>query len=260
MAGNGAKPFRIDSIPNEVSLYPVWKFHNGDNAQWAAPSYDDNSWDTIYSDMQKEADQKKFTGIGWFRLHLKVSPALFHRKFVFSMEQAGASEVYLNGKRIFQFGTVSGTGHEVAFSPRTSTYFIEFGGDSNQVIVVRYSAWKAMLKNYFRPGFTITLEDTDVAMATLKSKETTLMWSYLFFAMFFTLAQNVFDRLATFGSDFRWCVHFCQTIQRCTNHVVRIGRTVGLCHHVRHTHYFKNCAHWATGDNASTFFRWRHQH
>ena len=186
MAGNGAKPFRIDSIPNEVSLYPVWKFHIGDNAQWAAPSYDDNSWDTIYSDMQKEADQKKFTGSGWFRLHLKVAPSLFYRKFVFSMEQAGASEVYFNGKRIFQFGTVSGTGHEVAFSPRTSTYFIEFGGDSNQVIVVRYSAWKAILKNYFKPGFTITLEDTNVAMATLKSKETTLMWSYLFFAMFFT--------------------------------------------------------------------------
>src|SRR5450830_969375 len=79
------------------------------------------------------------------------------------------------------------------------------------------------------------------------------------FAICFTLAQDVFNRLAALGCNFCWSVHFGQTVECCTDHVVRIGITIRLSNDVSHAHHFENCAHWTTGDHASTVFSWRHQ-
>src|SRR6478609_6142487 len=80
------------------------------------------------------------------------------------------------------------------------------------------------------------------------------------FAMSFTLAQDFFNGLAALGCNLRWGVHFRQAIQRSADQVVRVGRTVGLRHHVRYAHHFKNRAHRAAGDHAGTVFCRAHHH
>ncbi len=69
------------------------------------------------------------------------------------------------------------------------------------------------------------------------------------------LAQNIFDGLATLRCDIARRRLLAQPIERCTNEVVRVCRTVAFSHDVLHTHYIKHCAHWTTGNHTSTIFR-----
>ncbi len=55
-----------------------WKYHAGDDANWANPNFDDAGWETLKnSAMTKDSlPQTGWNGSGWFRLHLNVAPEL----------------------------------------------------------------------------------------------------------------------------------------------------------------------------------------
>src|ERR1700712_4079258 len=65
-------------------------------------------------------------------------------------------------------------------------------------------------------------------------------------------ADDLFDRLATLGGDFRGRRSALQAVQRGANHVVRIRRTVALGHDVSDTHDFEDSAHRAASNHAGT--------
>src|SRR5471032_155646 len=67
-----------------------------------------------------------------------------------------------------------------------------------------------------------------------------------------TLAQNIFDGLAALRRDVTRRGLLAQTVERCTNEVVRIRRTVALRHNVLNAHHVEHCAHRAAGDNTRT--------
>ncbi len=179
----------VDSIPNQLSLDTTWEFHAEDDMQWAQPSYNDNSWATVFSDLSAKHGGDKFNGIGWFRIHLKVAPALFNRTFILDVSQYGASQVYLNGKQIYKFGVVSSSPqNEVPDEPSNSTYFIEFGRDTNQVIAVRYSAWAALQKKIPKPGFEITIKNLSLLNAGSKNRQIGESAGMFIFAVFLVVS------------------------------------------------------------------------
>ncbi len=177
----------LDSIPGELSLDTTWKFHAGDDFRWASAAFNDNSWDTLRSDLKSGHAPDQFKGMGWFRIRLKISPSLFHKTFALNMSQDGASEIFLNGKRIYKFGVVSTRENEVPFDPSNNTYFIEFGSDTIQLIAVRYSAWTALEKHYKHPGFSITLKIIASLNSGWKMKQAGLTALMFFFTMFLVL-------------------------------------------------------------------------
>src|SRR5471032_70237 len=80
------------------------------------------------------------------------------------------------------------------------------------------------------------------------------------FVMMSALTQNLFNRLAAFGSDIGSSAHFCQAVERGAHQVVRVARAGGFRHDIGHAHYFEDCAHCAAGDDASTRLSWIHHH
>ena len=72
--------FHLDSIPAQsgVILNKGWKFHPGDDPQWAKPGYDDATWQPVDPtlDLHKVPIVKK-AGIGWFKLKIKVDSSLY---------------------------------------------------------------------------------------------------------------------------------------------------------------------------------------
>src|SRR5690606_18789581 len=64
---------------------------------------------------------------------------------------------------------------------------------------------------------------------------------------------NVFTCLAELGSNVSRCRASTQTVQCSANHVVWVAGTQALGYDVAHAHHFEDSAHWATGDNTSTF-------
>src|SRR5690606_2617845 len=74
------------------------------------------------------------------------------------------------------------------------------------------------------------------------------------------LPQDVFHRLATLGGDIGGSRAGAQAIEGSADHVVGITRAQTLGNDVAYAHHFKDGAHRATGDHASTFSGGRDQH
>ena len=138
----GIRDLTLDAINKGEGLLKTWKYHPGDNPEWANPDFDDTSWESTGTGLPlNEIPWSSWEGIGWFRIHLSVpDERLWHTPLALQvMYHAGASEIYLDGELIYTFGKV-GTreGEEKPYWER-DPQVISFSGMTNHVIAVRYS-------------------------------------------------------------------------------------------------------------------------
>ncbi|MDB5263416.1 MAG: hypothetical protein JWQ14_2699 [Adhaeribacter sp.] len=162
-----------------MELNQNWKFHPGDNANWADPAFDDRPWQVLnptqdihYLKQLREAE------IGWFRLQLQVDSSLLNIPLGITLFQVGASEIYLNGKLIHQLGVVSQNREdEVLCNPNNTPYSLQFTGGTHQVLAVRYSFTKGNPYLNFlgiwggNPTLVIKVMQADVAIQNLLYKK-----------------------------------------------------------------------------------------
>src|SRR6266498_5565387 len=94
--------FHIDSLSaheglllDGVFLDHSWKFHAGDNTEWANPNYNDNAWESINPTLDVHDSLPQISRHGiicWFRLHLSIDSSLQKKQLALIIEQSGASE------------------------------------------------------------------------------------------------------------------------------------------------------------------------
>ena len=153
--------------PNYVyELTGQWRYHPGDNAEWADPAFDDSQWELLNPALpQGVVSDSLWPGIGWFRVHVDVDSSLVGVPIGLMIEQAGASEVFLNGRRLFAFGTVGATQLTEVSDIRTWSQPRTFSFDSpgENVLAVRYSnhRWYQIALWGGEVGFTIELGRAD---------------------------------------------------------------------------------------------------
>ena len=134
-----------DSLQNgqSVELSKLnWKYAPGDDPAWAASQFDDRAWETLNGTAitLDSIPKSGWRGIGWFRLRLRVDPALANQPLALVMVHYGASEIYLDGKLVERFGTVGATPEtEVAYNPNTQPFGIVLNGQSEHVLAMRHS-------------------------------------------------------------------------------------------------------------------------
>jgi signal transduction histidine kinase len=161
----------VGKIPSSgFLLNKGWKFHPGDNPEWAKPVTDGSNWPSI----NPSADifylpQVTKAELGWFRLKLHFDTALVNKSLAINISQVGASEIYLNGRLIYRFGTVA-KDYETEQTQVTDNkpISIRFDSQATQVIAVRYSFNnKNIFINYLAPNLCLrlTLNDTNKAFA-----------------------------------------------------------------------------------------------
>jgi two-component system, NtrC family, sensor kinase len=99
--------FRIDSLPKAgVLLNQGWKWHAGDNPEWAKPEFDDTGWEDIDPTKDIHALPQVFNArVKWLRLTFEVTNKL-PLPLGLSINQAGASEIYLNGQLLQRIGHI----------------------------------------------------------------------------------------------------------------------------------------------------------
>jgi len=153
-------PERFRNKANQIELFENWKYHPGDISEWANPIYDDSSWPEVPTLLPADlVAQKGWPGVGWFRLHLEVDSLLLDIPLGMSLLQAGASEIYLNGKMLYRTGTIQtdSTTEQDSFS--CEPLFIVFSDHKPNILAVRYSNVNGM--QLFGPekwtGFRIVL-------------------------------------------------------------------------------------------------------
>ena len=139
----GIRELTLDDIEKGGALLVNWKYHPGDDQEWATPAFDDTGWESTESTwlFLNKIPRSGWEGIGWFRLHLSVpDERLWHTPLALQvMYQAGASEIYLDGELIYSFGKVGNRKEEEEPYWERNPQVISFSGETDHLIAVRYS-------------------------------------------------------------------------------------------------------------------------
>jgi hypothetical protein len=81
----------VDSINYKDILLDKWKFHPGDNMDWARSEFDDNTWGSINPSKDvTELSALWDNGICWMRLTLPIPDATTTNKLALLIKQTGA--------------------------------------------------------------------------------------------------------------------------------------------------------------------------
>ncbi|HET8638228.1 MAG TPA: SpoIIE family protein phosphatase [Acidobacteriaceae bacterium] len=108
-----------------VPLNGPWKFHIGDNPQWAGPNFDDSAWETVdlttkEGSFDPEQGTKGFvpgwtakghpgySGYAWYRMRIRITGANGPLALRAPVNVDDSYQVFANGRLIGSFGNFSG--------------------------------------------------------------------------------------------------------------------------------------------------------
>ncbi len=150
------KPFQIDSLPKQgILLDNGWKWHAGDNPNFAKVDFDDSKWESI--DPTKDImdlPQLRNTKVSWLRLTFELDTNLTKKGLALLVWQNGATEMYIDNEKFQQFGDFLENGKTIkatqpwgkeTFLPifsknKKHTISIRFGFES-QIKYIKWFGW-----------------------------------------------------------------------------------------------------------------------
>ncbi len=119
-----------------VELTFAWRFRSGDDPAWAEPGLDDADWVPVRPAMAGERPPGGWSGVGWFRRHLRLAPDVRGREVSLRIASPGEATVFLNGERLSREGS-SAAALETAF-PRREAWLARLPDGETAVLAVRY--------------------------------------------------------------------------------------------------------------------------
>jgi adenylate cyclase len=147
----GGNKRTVISLTTDSLVYSLernWLYLEGDSAVFAAKDYNDTGWKVTNPYRRVgDANAEQYSKPGWFRLHIVVDSSIAGKTLALSMTQLGASEIYLNGKRINSFGRIKGKDSTVNQDPQNTPVVITFPDTGEHVLAVRYVNYDAA-KNF----------------------------------------------------------------------------------------------------------------
>ncbi|MDR6944773.1 response regulator [Mucilaginibacter pocheonensis] len=144
---------RADSLnihENGFALHSLhWRFHIADDTDYSNPVIADSTWTIAKTMFGSTTKPKGWTGSGWFRLWLKVDESLTGKMLAFRIGQNGASEIYLDGKKIAGAGNIGKTKAETR-SERTPFKVFPFMLTDRRphLLTVRYVNYEPAFPEY----------------------------------------------------------------------------------------------------------------
>lgn len=175
-----------DSFP--VSFDTGWRYHEGDNKAWAERGADDADWETT-NIMLGLNDGKRldFNGIGWFRLHIDADSSLVGQQFALSIVQAGASDIYMDGKLLAGYGII-GDNHKSSlyFNPQRKPATFTFYDTGEHVLAIRFAKFNARetVEKYHKARIGVYVQMLDAPAAIDNYKASLLVYGAIFFPFF----------------------------------------------------------------------------
>ncbi len=132
-----------------------WFYKSGDDPSWVLPEYDHSDWDTVNSWLQiGKFDQSEWKGVAWLRIVFRIDSSLKGKTVGLGMHHDGASEIYLNGKKVLTFGEIGKNADEE--KPHDPNFFpkaINFDTSSVYTLAVRISNQAAVKHAYLYAKF-----------------------------------------------------------------------------------------------------------
>lgn len=139
--------------------------------------------------------------IGWFRTHIKIPEALIGKPLALEVRQSGASEIYLDGKKIVEYGKVSSkASEEIRHNPHELPVPFSLMDTGLHVLSIRYSDHSTI-----QEGFKISIDEMNESVASYTTYTKFVMGFpvalFGFFAALFLvhLLIYLFERSKTFN-------------------------------------------------------------
>lgn len=154
-------------LGERVQLIRGWRYHPGDDSAWAAPDLDDAAWAVVPSSLPSSQEPPGgWPGIGWFRRRLVLAEGMPATALAIRIEQNGASEVFLDGRSVARWGTVSAD--PVAERPVYPNDFVGIALEPGRthVLAVRYSNSRGNSIMGGARGFALNLRSVESAAAS----------------------------------------------------------------------------------------------
>lgn len=157
----------------------VWKYRVGDDAAWAGRDFDDRAWDSLDGSTVKleSPPASGWNGRAWFRLKFKIDESAAAKKLAILVWHFGASEIFLDGRRLVGFGEIDETG-QTEYNPGWVPVPFEAAAGEH-VLAVRYSAsmfaglsgWQAawLERGSINPGFQLFFREMVDLNTTIQS-------------------------------------------------------------------------------------------
>jgi phosphoserine phosphatase RsbU/P len=91
----------VPQLGGPVEIAAPWRFHTGDNPQWASPDFDDSQWSLLRMDKPWNVQgYAGFSGYAWYRIRLQLPAGKEPLALGFSFSPGRAEEIYADGKSI----------------------------------------------------------------------------------------------------------------------------------------------------------------
>ncbi len=138
-----AQTFNIDSLPQQGTLLDKgWKWHTGDNPDFAKTNLDDSKWENI--DPTKPINQLRnviAAEKGWFRLSLNIDSSMTANVQCLLIKQAGAAEIYFDGQLLRTLGRIGNDSSEekVQYSAFGIPTYFTILSPGRHVLAVKFS-------------------------------------------------------------------------------------------------------------------------
>lgn len=188
--------FKIDSVPKEgIELDKGWKWHAGDNPDFAKSDFNDSLWEEINPvDDIKELPQLWETDINWLRFYLYADSnnIATMKTYLLEIQQNVASEIFLNGKMIGGYGKIDKDNKKtIAISPGIGNFVgLPITSKGRYVLAVRLAIQKNIhyVQLIDRPNnlfFSKILESKNISSAI--QERNILPYEFSRFGMFIIL-------------------------------------------------------------------------
>jgi adenylate cyclase len=160
-----------DSITNAYYyLDEGWKYVNADDPSMASPSYDDSGWKNVKPTLEySDAAVPDFRGCGWFRLRFSIDSSLVMKPLALEISHLGASEIFVDGKKIKSFGKIQGPVNSRYYDPSEIPFTVVLADTGLHLIAVRYANYQSEknFRTYLKTmaGFRMTIGIADRQIA-----------------------------------------------------------------------------------------------
>jgi class 3 adenylate cyclase len=139
-----------DSLEGYTDLSADWRFHGGDDSNWKQKDFNDSDWLIVNSALwlgKRKDGLDTFNSTGWFRLHINIDSTITGQPIALQMSHYGASEIYLDGKRIASWGKVADKDSVEYYDPQYTPFIITISNTGLHTIAVRYANYNAQFVN-----------------------------------------------------------------------------------------------------------------
>jgi len=138
-----AQSFDALSAGGPVTITTPWRFHIGDDPQWASPQFDDSQWPLLRMDRSWNVQgYRGYSGYAWYRIRLQVPTS--REPLALALDRVGNSaEIFADGQPIGEMGQMRPKPDWLGRLPRTTTVVPLPPAAYGKTIVLAIRAWES---------------------------------------------------------------------------------------------------------------------